>query len=71
MTAVLDAAAARNVCWPLDGDVSNEELEHILFPEKHQASTRYEEPDYAAVHKELAKPGVTMTLLWEEYRARC
>ena len=24
-------------------------------------------PDYAKMHKELAKPGVTLTLLWAEY----
>lgn len=71
VTAVLDAAATKDVCWPLESDISNEELEQILFPEKHQASNRYVEPDYATIHKELAKPGVTMTLLWEEYRAKC
>lgn len=68
---VLSAAAEKNVHWPLDSDVGSEELEHVLFPEKQQASTRYAEPDYADIHKELAKPGVTMTLLWEEYCARC
>lgn len=71
VTAVLDAAATKDVCWPLESDISNEELEQILFPEKHQASNRYAEPDYATIHKELAKPGVTMTLLWEEYHAKC
>lgn len=25
-------------------------------------------PDYAEVHRELKRPGVTLTLLWEEYR---
>ena len=27
----------------------------------------YVEPDYPYIHRELAKPGVTLTLLWEEY----
>lgn len=67
---VLSAAAEKDIRWPQESDVSNEELERILFPEKHQASNRYAEPDYAAIHRELAKPGVTMTLLWEEYRAK-
>jgi len=26
-------------------------------------------PDWAAVHRELRRPGVTLMLLWEEYRA--
>lgn len=68
---VLSAAAEKDIRWPQGSDISNEELERILFPEKHRASNRYAEPDYAAIHKELAKPGVTMTLLWEEYRAKC
>lgn len=59
----LSAAAEKNIRWALDGDISNEELERILFPEKQQASSHYAEPDYAIIHKELAKPGVTMTLL--------
>ena len=25
-------------------------------------------PDYAEVHRELKRPGVTLTLLWEEYQ---
>lgn len=68
---VLSAAVEKDIRWPLENDISNDELEGILFPQKRQASTRYAEPDYAAIHKELAKPGVTMTLLWEEYRAKC
>jgi transposase len=31
----------------------------------------YVEPDYAYIHRELAKRGVTMTLLWEEYCQQC
>ena len=29
---------------------------------------RFIEPDYAQVHQELKRKGVTLTLLWEEYR---
>lgn len=68
---VLSAVSEKDIHWSLESDVSNEELERILFPEKRQASAYYAEPDYVTIHKELAKPGVTMTLLWEEYRARC
>ena len=31
----------------------------------------YVEPDYPYIHRELAKHGVTLTLLWEEYRRKC
>ncbi len=30
-----------------------------------------ERPDYDYVHKELAKSGVTLMLLWEEYIEKC
>lgn len=69
--AVLDSAEAKNIMWPLDNDVSNHELEVLLFPDKYKVMSMYEEPDYAYIHRELAKPGVTLTLLWEEYCQKC
>jgi transposase len=30
-------------------------------------SARHLEPDYAYIHQELKRPGVTLQLLWEEY----
>jgi transposase len=30
---------------------------------------RKAEPDWTHVHRELRRPGVTLMLLWEEYRA--
>lgn len=34
--AVLDSAAAKDIMWPLDNDVSNQELELLLFPGKYK-----------------------------------
>ncbi len=68
---VLDTAASKGVVWPLGEGIGNEELGQLLFPDKSHSIGGYAEPDYATIHKELAKPGVTMTLLWEEYRTRC
>ena len=31
---------------------------------------RAPQPDWAAVHRELKRPGVTLPLLWDEYRGR-
>ena len=69
--AVLEAAQERHIQWPLDADVTNRELELLLFPDKHGVVSPYTEPDYAYIHSELAKPGVTLTLLWEEYCRKC
>lgn len=68
---VLEAAAAKNIHWPIDPDITNKDLELLLFPDKYKAVSLYVEPDYAYIHRELAKRGVTMTLLWEEYCSKC
>ena len=57
--SVLQAAKEKHITWPLDGDVTNQDLEEVLFPEKYRNASRYTEPDYSYIHRELAKPGVT------------
>lgn len=69
--AVLKEAVKHNIHWPLEDDITNAELERILFPDKYQKISTYVEPDYPYIHRELAKPGVTLTLLWEEYCRKC
>lgn len=68
---VYEAADRLGLSWPLDDDITNAELEEILFPDKYKSGHRYVEPDYAYIHRELANPGVTMALLWEEYCRKC
>lgn len=64
--ATLQAARNAGITWPLDDDVTNEELQGILFPWKYMGTSVYAVPDFAYIHRELAKNGVTLTLLWEE-----
>ena len=50
----------------------DEEAVYLMFyPDKHAAETMYNDPDYKYVHAELKKVGVTLKLLWEEYRDKC
>lgn len=53
--------------WPLPDDLDDRALERRLYPRPPvvRASAQVE-PDYARVHQELKKKGVTLTLLWEE-----
>ena len=67
VSAVIIAAKAAGVSWPLDGDVTNDDISEILFPGKYAAASPYAEPDYEWIHRELARMGVTLTLLWSEY----
>ena len=63
---VLQAASEQGVSWPLSNDITNAELEQLLFPNKHKASSQYAEPNHPYIHRELARSGVTLTLLWED-----
>ena len=67
----LDAAKAKGISWPLDDDITNEELQAILFPGQYASLQIYSMPDFAYIHKELARTGVNLTLLHEEYTNKC
>ena len=66
----LKRAAAAGLAWPLADDVTDEALETRLYGGAGvtQGQRRRAEPDWAALARELKRPGVTMTILWEEYR---
>ena len=67
---VLRRAQIKGVEYPIPDNMGDKELADLLFPEK--ASPKNQRmPDYEKVHKELAKKGVNLTLLWEEYCAEC
>ena len=68
---VLDAAEKAGINWPLSESVTNEMLMELLFPEEYQKAALYVLPDYPYIHAELARKGVNLTLLWEEYCAKC
>jgi len=55
---------------PLPEELSDEALERRLYPlPTAMAKAGRPRPDWAAIHRELRRPGVTLQLLWEEYRA--
>lgn len=55
--------------WPLPDSLDEASLERMLFPNQiAPARAGYVEPDYAYMHKELKRKGVTKQLLWEEYK---
>jgi transposase len=66
----LKRAAAAGLAWPLADDVTDAVLEQRLFGRAGVATgqRRRTEPDWAALARELKRPGVTMMILWEEYR---
>lgn len=46
-------------------------LQATFFLGRYIAASLHAEPDYAWIHRELAKSGVTLTLLWTEYSEKC
>ena len=63
-------ADVAGLTWPLPDGLSDTDLEHRLYPHEAGGSWRpIPHPDWAYVHRELRRKGVTLALLWEEYRA--
>ena len=66
----LARAQSAGLAWPLPKDLDDAALEARLFrlPEQQRGDERRPEPDWERVHRELKRKGVTLTLLWQEYR---
>jgi transposase len=65
----LDRATELGLAWPLPADMSDTDLERCLFHRPYQNTQRIEaQPDWPYIHRELRRKGVTLSLLWEEYR---
>ena len=66
----LRRARRAGLAWPLPEGLSDEALERLLFaPPPVLSPDRRPLPDWPLLHRELKRPGVTLSLLWEEYRA--
>ena len=61
-------AARAGLEWPLPGDLDEAALEARLFPRAGPGSRERVAPDVEGIHQELKRVGVTLHLLWEEYR---
>lgn len=66
----LQLARAAGLTWPLPEDLDDSALETRLYRTSSTRLTTFTAPDYATVHHELKKKGVTLQLLWEEYCQR-
>lgn len=69
VSTYLTRAQRAGLSWPLPEGLTDTELEALLFPAPPpDAASVYPRPDWPHVHRELRRPGVTLSLLWEEYR---
>jgi transposase len=64
-------ASAAGITWPLPADMDDTVLEQMLFPSATGTSRRNRFiPDWTEVHRELKRKGVTLALLWHEYKSK-
>src|SRR5277367_2118700 len=64
------AAAVAGLAWPLPPELTDEALEQLLFPapSNRPGARRYVEPDWPTLAREMKRPGVNLSVLFEEYR---
>jgi hypothetical protein len=61
--------AAAGLPWPLPPELDEAALEAQLFPPPPHARVPRPEPDWAGVHRERQRPGMTLQQCWIEYKA--
>ncbi len=66
----VELASSAGLAWPLPDTLDDSALERRLLGglEPPSIPCRYAEPDCARIHQEIKRKGVTLRLLWEEYR---
>jgi len=69
--AYLLRAKVADLSWPLPEGMDSEQLNALLFPVRNDGTTvQRPPPNWGEVHKELKRKGVTLQLLWEEYKRK-
>lgn len=71
VSEVLSLAYHIGLIWEDNLKLTNAQIQVLLYPPHRATTTGHKMPDYDYVHKEMAKSGVTMTLLWSEYCEQC
>lgn len=70
VTTTLERARAAQIRWPLPEDIDEASLHKVLYGTS--AAVKNVDrpiPDWSQVHRELKRKGVTLQLLWQEYKA--
>lgn len=68
ITKVRNRAKEKGISWNNVSNMEEAEVYRLLFPETVKAEEAFLKPDYDYIHAELQKTGVTMQLLYEEFK---
>jgi len=61
---------AAGLSWPLPTELDDAALDRLLFPHREAQPDHRPLPNWSEVHKELRRKGVTLALLWQEYKEK-
>ncbi len=64
-------ADQKKIFWSSIQNLSEADIQNLLFNEDKSLNLSLKQPDFDYIHKELLKPGTTIKLLWEEYVDSC
>lgn len=71
VTEILTMAQKKGLVCPLEEEMTDQWIEEFLFPEKTLEGSGRHPLKFDHIHKELAKPNVTLSLLHYEYESEC
>ena len=63
----LNLAEAAGLSWPLPAELTDAELDALLYPPKNPKADVRDVPNWSHVRSELSRKGMTLALLWQEY----
>ena len=66
VSKVLQRAKELSIAWPLTPETTDAVLDKLFYPDSVTPKNR-RLPDNEYIHKEMAKKGVSLRLLWNEY----
>jgi transposase len=70
VTDVAQRVRAQDLAWPLPADLTDDQLERLLYPAERRGRAPRPAPDFAAIRAELLKhKNLTLAAVWEEYKA--
>jgi transposase len=64
----LKRASTASLSWPLPEDLDDIQLDSLLYPPVVVSEAVRVQPDWSLLQKEMRKKGVTLALLWDEYK---
>ena len=69
VSTYLERITRSGLDWPALAALDDSSLKTLLYPESRGTLTRKPLPDFEYLRLEMKKKGVTLQLLWEEYRS--